>query len=91
MTQGTPAEAAAAAPTYDRRMVGWLSLAQLITWGSVFYTFALLMEPVERELGMTRAQSSRAVSLAMVAVGAVGFTGGGWVGRGAVRGGLSGS
>ena len=26
---------------YDRRLVGWLSLAQLITWGSVFYTFAL--------------------------------------------------
>ncbi len=41
-------------PTHNRRLVGWLSLAQLITWGSVFYTFALLMEPVERELGLTR-------------------------------------
>jgi hypothetical protein len=39
---------------YDRRLVGWLSLTQLITWGSVFYTFALVMEPVERELGLTR-------------------------------------
>ena len=38
---------------YDRRLVGWLSLGQLITWGSVFYTFALLMEPVERDLGLT--------------------------------------
>ena len=34
---------------YDPRLVGWLSVGQLITWGSVFYTFALLMEPVERE------------------------------------------
>jgi uncharacterized membrane protein YhaH (DUF805 family) len=41
-------------PTHDRRLAGWLSLAQLITWGSVFYTFALVMEPVERELGLTR-------------------------------------
>ena len=50
---------------HDRRLVGWLSLAQLITWGSVFYTFALLLEPVERELGLTRAQSSLAFSLAL--------------------------
>ena len=50
----------APAGTYDRRLVGWLSLAQLVTWGSVFYTFALLLEPVERELGLTRAQSSLA-------------------------------
>ena len=28
-------------------LVGWLSLAQLISWGSLFYTFALVMEPVE--------------------------------------------
>ena len=47
-------------PGYNRRQVGWLSLAQLITWGSVFYTFALLMEPVERELGLTRAQMAGA-------------------------------
>jgi predicted MFS family arabinose efflux permease len=50
---------------HNRRLVGWLSLGQLITWGSVFYTFALLMEPVERELGLTRAQSSLAFSLAL--------------------------
>ena len=56
--------------------MGWLSLAQLITWGSVFYTFALLMEPVERELGLTRAQSSLAFSLALLAEGAAGLSGG---------------
>ena len=48
------------AARYDRRLVGWLSLAQLITWGSVFYTFALLLAPVERELGLGRAQSALA-------------------------------
>ena len=49
------------APQYERRRVGWLSLAQLVTWGSVFYTFSLLLEPVERELGLSRAQSSLAL------------------------------
>ena len=43
----------------------WLSLPQLITWGSVFYTFSLLMTPLEAELGMTRAESSLAFSLAL--------------------------
>jgi MFS family permease len=85
MTQETSAATAAAAPTYDRRMVGWLSLAQLITWGSVFYTFALLMEPVERELGMTRAQSSLAFSLALLAEGAIGYPVGRWIDRGHER------
>ena len=53
----------------NQRFVLWLSLAQLITWGSVFYTFALLMEPIEHELGLTRAQSSVAFSLALLVEG----------------------
>jgi predicted MFS family arabinose efflux permease len=75
----------AQAPRHDRRLVGWLSLAQLITWGSVFYTFALLMEPVERELGLTRAQSSLAFSLALLAEGAAAWTVGRWIDRGYER------
>jgi MFS family permease len=72
-------------PLYDRRLVGWLSLAQLITWGSVFYTFALLMEPVEGELGLTRAQSSLAFSLALLAEGVVSYPVGRWIDRGHER------
>src|SRR5574343_1141087 len=45
-------------PRNDLRLIGWLSVAQLISWGSVFYTFALLLAPVEHELGLSRAQSS---------------------------------
>jgi MFS family permease len=70
---------------YDRRLVGWLSLAQLITWGSVFYTFALLMEPVEQELGLTRSQSSLAFSLALLAEGALAYPVGRWIDRGHER------
>jgi len=70
---------------YDRRQVGWLSLAQLITWGSVFYTFALLMEPLERELGMTRAESSLGFSLALLAEGLLAYPVGRWIDRGHER------
>ena len=70
---------------YDRRMVGWLSVGQLITWGSVFYAFALLMEPVERELGLSRAQSSLAFSLALLAEGALAWPVGRWIDRGHER------
>jgi predicted MFS family arabinose efflux permease len=69
----------------DRRLVGWLSLGQLVTWGSVFYTFALLMEPVERELGLTRAQSSLAFSIALLAEGALAWPVGRWIDRGHER------
>jgi MFS family permease len=65
--------------------VGWLSLAQLIAWGSVFYTFALLMEPVERELGLTRAQSSLAFSLALLGEGVFAYPIGRWIDRGHER------
>ena len=56
---------------------GWLSLPQLITWGSVFYTFALLAHPIELALGLSRAESSFAFSLALLCEGLMAF----WVGR----------
>ena len=79
----TPADAAVT--TYNRWLVGWLSLPQLITWGSVFYTFALLMEPLERELGLSRAQSSLAFSLALLAEGLLAYPVGRWIDRGHER------
>lgn len=80
MTDASPDRGA-----HDRRFVLWLSLAQLITWGGVFYTFSLLLEPVERELGLTRAQSSLAFSLALLAEGVASFPVGRWIDAGHER------
>jgi len=63
----------------------WLSLPQLITWGSVFYTFSLLMTPLEAELGMSRAQSSLAFSLALLAEGLTAYLVGRWIDAGHER------
>jgi MFS family permease len=54
-----------------------LSLGQLVTWGSVFYTFALLAHPIELALNLSRAESSFAFSLALLGEGLLAF----WVGR----------
>lgn len=69
----------------DQRLILWLSLAQLITWGSVFYTFALLIEPIERELGLSRAQTSVAFSLALLVEGVCAYPVGRWIDRGHER------
>ena len=63
----------------------WLSLPQLITWGSVFYTFSLLMAPLEAELGMSRAESSLAFSLALLAEGLMAYLVGRWIDAGHER------
>ena len=63
----------------------WLSWAQLITWGSVFYTFSLLMGPVERELGLSRAEASLAFSLALLADGLMAYPIGRWIDQGHER------
>lgn len=70
---------------FDQRLVLWLSLAQLITWGSVYYTFALLMEPVERELGMGRAESSLAFSIGLLVEGLCAYPIGRLIDRGRER------
>ena len=71
--------------TYQPSFVLWLSVAQLITWGSVFYAFALLMEPVEQEIGLSRAESSLAFSLALLAEGLLAFPIGRLIDRGHER------
>lgn len=63
----------------------WLSVPQLITWGSVFYTFSLLMTPLEAELGMGRAESSLAFSMALLAEGLMAYQVGRWIDAGHER------
>lgn len=69
----------------QRNLILGLSLAQLISWGSVFYTFALLIGPIEQALGVSRAQSSVAFSLALLAEGLCAYAIGRWIDRGHER------
>jgi MFS family permease len=72
-------------PEYDRTLVLWLSLGQLITWGSVFYGFALFVGPAEQSLSLDRAQTSLAFSLGLLAEGILAYPVGRWIDRGYER------
>ncbi|MCF8159239.1 MAG: MFS transporter [Polaromonas sp.] len=70
---------------FDASFVLRLSLAQLISWGSIFYLFSLLIEPLERDLGLSRAQVSLAFSLGLLAEGLMAYPVGHWIDRGHER------
>jgi MFS family permease len=70
---------------YQPSLAVWLSLAQLITWGSTFYMFALVMSPLERDLGVSRAESSLAFSLGLLAEGLMAYPVGRLIDRGHER------
>jgi MFS family permease len=59
-----------------------MSLAQLISWGTLFYTFSLLMPAIEGELGLSRIEVSGAFSAALLASGLAGIPVGQLIDRG---------
>jgi predicted MFS family arabinose efflux permease len=48
------------------RFVSALSFTQLISYGTLFYAFALIIDPMERELGWSKTALTAAYSLALV-------------------------
>ena len=54
-----------------RGFVFWLSVAQLISWGTLYYTFSLLLEHFEKDLALSRIDAALAFSLALFAEGAL--------------------
>ncbi|MDR2153884.1 MAG: MFS transporter [Burkholderiaceae bacterium] len=68
-----------------RTLVLGLSLAQLISWGSALYSFAVFVEPVEAALDLTRGQISLAYSVALLAEGLAAFAAGRWIDAGHER------
>ncbi len=58
-------------------LIGWLGITQIIAWGSIYYLFALLIVPLERELGASRTAISGAFSASLLASGLAAP----WIGR----------
>jgi predicted MFS family arabinose efflux permease len=63
VTQSPPA------PTLPWSLLSWLSLTQLISWGTIFYAFTLFIEPMARELGWSKPALAAAYSLGVFAWG----------------------
>ncbi|WP_454872464.1 MFS transporter [Paraburkholderia xenovorans] len=52
------------------RLTTWaLALAQLVSWGSVYYSFSLLVVPMEQSMGWSRTATNAALSVGLLVSG----------------------
>jgi MFS family permease len=51
------------------RLLVALGATQIVSWGSIYYAFALLLEPLQRDLGAGRSEVAGAFSLALLVSG----------------------
>ena len=58
-------------------IVGALSVTEVVSWGVLYYAFAVFLVPMQRELGYSAAELTGAFSLALLVAGVTGI----WVGR----------
>ena len=77
--------AAAARPRpglyYGWTIVGTLAVTETVSWGIVYYAFAVFLVPMEAELGWSRAVLTGAYSLALLIAGLAAIPVGRWVDR----------
>jgi MFS family permease len=62
-------------------MVWTLAVAQVVSWGSLYYAFSLFVVPMQESLGWSRPLLNGALSLGLLATGAVAFPVGAWIDR----------
>jgi MFS family permease len=65
----------AAGPAW--RLLIALGVTQIVSWGSIYYAFALLLEPLQRDLGAGRSEIAGAFSVALLVSGLCAT----WIGR----------
>ncbi len=66
---------------YGWVLVGALSLAEMTSWGVLYYTFSVFLVPMQQELGWSRSAMAGAFSLALLLSGVVGVPIGRWLDR----------
>src|SRR5689334_3782038 len=64
------------------RLVAPLSVAQIVSWGSLIYAFTLFIEPMGREFGWSKEALSAAYTLGLMASGLGAIPVGHWIDRG---------
>ncbi|GAB4186303.1 MAG: MFS transporter [Thalassobaculales bacterium] len=78
MTPETPSDAPIAGAW---RLVWWLSLAQLCSWGTLYYAVTVFVAPMQAELGWSRAELLTAVTIGLLAAGVTAPLVGAWMDR----------
>jgi len=68
------------------RLITWaLALAQLVSWGSVYYSFSLLVVPMEQSMGWSRTSTNAALSVGLLVSGFAAYPIGRWIDHGLGR------
>lgn len=73
-------------PDMARAHNGWaflwgLATAQVVSWGSIYYSFSLFVVPMEAELGWTRTEINGALSSGLLISGFAAYPVGAWIDR----------
>ncbi|HEX6971766.1 MAG TPA: MFS transporter, partial [Limnochordia bacterium] len=62
-------------------LVWALAVAQLVSWGAIYYSFSLFVVPMEMELGWSRTAINGALSLGLLSTGLCAYPVGAWIDR----------
>lgn len=74
------------APDTSESLATWaLALAQLVSWGSVYYSFSLIVVPMEQSMGWSRTATNAALSLGLLVSGFAAYPVGKWIDHGLGR------
>jgi MFS family permease len=71
--------------SYRWAILSTLSITETISWGILYYAFGILLAPMEREMGWSRAESTAAFSIALLVAAVFAVPAGRWVDRGGAR------
>ena len=74
-----------ASPRRPRALLAGLSVTETVSWGICYYGFAVLLPPMERDLGWSRATLVGAFTIAVIVSGFAAFPVGRWLDRGSAR------
>ena len=72
-------------PTRPLGLLPGLAVTETVSWGICFYGFAVLLPPMERDLGWSRATLVGAFTIAVIVSGFAAFPVGRWLDRGSAR------
>ena len=74
-------DAAAAPKRFPYVLVSALGVGQLVAWGSFYYVFVSLTDPMAEEFGWTRRKSPARLSMALATTGLCSYLRGRWIDR----------
>jgi len=59
-----------------------LAVAQLVSWGSIYYAFSLFVVPMEQSMGWSRTETNAALSVGLLMSGVAAYPLGAWIDQG---------